>query len=77
MNNGRNIFIWIALFFLIMGLFQIFGGGTTTPQGSEITYSQAVDQIEGGSVNEARLDGERMILTLSDCLLYTSDAADD
>ena len=66
MNNGRNIFIWIALFFLMMGLFQIFGSGTTTPQGSEITYSQAVDQIEGGSVKVARLDGERMILTLND-----------
>ena len=72
MNNGRNIFIWIALFFLMMGLFQMFGANNTAQTGSEITYSEAVDRIEGGEVKTARLDGERMVLVLrNDEILQT------
>ncbi|MEM7242732.1 MAG: ATP-dependent zinc metalloprotease FtsH [Pseudomonadota bacterium] len=66
MNNTRNVFIWIALFFLMMGLFQIFGASSQTNAGNEVTYSEAIEQIQSGGVKSASLDGERMILTLSD-----------
>ena len=66
MGNSRNLAIWIVLFFLMMALFNIIGGGTSGNSGNQITYSQAVEKIEKGGVKAAQIDGENLTLTLAD-----------
>ena len=60
MGNARNIAFWVVLFVLVMALFQLFSGGNGGMASREVPYSDFVGQVENGSVNEVRLDGERI-----------------
>ncbi|GLQ33785.1 ATP-dependent zinc metalloprotease FtsH [Amylibacter marinus] len=54
------------MIFLMMALFQIFGGSSTQGAGNSITYSEAVEKIEKGDVGKAIMDGENLTITLKD-----------
>ena len=60
MGNARNIAFWVVLFLLILALFNLFSGSNNTLQSREVSYSEFVDAVEGGSVNTVVLDGERI-----------------
>ncbi|MEP6018141.1 MAG: ATP-dependent zinc metalloprotease FtsH [Paracoccaceae bacterium] len=60
MGNARNIAFWVVLFLLILALFNLFSGSNNTLQSREVSYSEFVDDVEGGSVNTVVLDGERI-----------------
>ena len=60
MGNARNIAFWVVLFLLILALFNLFKGTSDTLQSREISYSEFVDAVEDGSVNNVVLDGERI-----------------
>ena len=61
MGNARNIAFWVVLFVLVMALFQLFSGGSSSMSAREVPYSDFVSQVEGGSVSSVTLDGERII----------------
>ncbi len=61
MGNARNIAFWLVLLLLIVALFNLFSGGQTQMNSQEIAYSEFVDRVERGEVNEVTLDGERII----------------
>ena len=63
MGNARNIAFWVILFVLVMALFQLFSGGSSSLSAREVPYSDFVTQVENGSVSQATLDGERIIFT--------------
>ena len=72
MGNARNFAFWIVLGLLVLALFQLVGGGQSTANSSEVSYSQFVDAIEGNEVANARVDGERVTYRGTDGRDYTT-----
>ncbi len=66
MGNARNFAFWIVLFLLILALFNLFSNGQNTTATNEVSYTQFVTAVEGGSVAQAKLDGERLTYRASD-----------
>jgi cell division protease FtsH len=60
LGNARNIAFWVVLFLLILALFNLFSGGTTTMQSREISYSEFVRSVEDQKVSSVTLDGEEV-----------------
>ncbi|MHA6347103.1 ATP-dependent zinc metalloprotease FtsH [Roseivivax sp. CAU 1761] len=60
MGNARNIAFWVVLFLLVLALFNLFSGGSSTLQSREVAYSEFVEAVESDSVARATIDGERV-----------------
>ncbi|MBP0482597.1 ATP-dependent zinc metalloprotease FtsH [Sagittula salina] len=60
MGNARNIAFWVVLFLLILALFNLFSGGTSTLQSRETSYTEFVDAVESGDVASVVIDGEQV-----------------
>ena len=65
MGNNKNIAFWVVLFLLMIAVFQVIGGNSSTKASNEIPYSQAIESIEKGDVKSAEIDGENLTITLS------------
>ena len=65
MGNNKNIAFWVVLFLLMIAVFQVIGGNSSTKASDEIPYSQAIESIEKGDVKSAEIDGENLTITLS------------
>ena len=63
MGNARNIAFWLVLLLLIVALFNLFNGGQAQMDSRTIPYSEFVDRVEQGKVDNATLDGERIVGT--------------
>ena len=61
MGNARNIAFWVVLFLLILALFNLFSGGGGTAASRSISYSDFIERVEDGSVEQVTLDGERIV----------------
>ena len=66
MGNNKNIAFWVVLFLLMIAVFQVIGGNSSTKASDEIPYSQAIESIEKGDVKSAEIDGENLTITLSE-----------
>ena len=64
MENNRNIAFWVVLFLLLIAVFQVIGGNSSSKDSDEIPYSQAIEMIEKGDVKSAEIDGENLTITL-------------
>ena len=64
MGNNRNIAFWVVLFLLLIAVFQVIGGNSSSKASDEIPYSQAIEMIEKGDVKSAKIDGENLTITL-------------
>ncbi len=70
MGNARNIAFWVVLFLLILALFNLFSGGQSTVSSRTISYSDFVNSVENGEVQNVTLDGEKIMFRGSDGLDY-------
>ncbi len=61
MGNARNIAFWVVLFLLILALFNLFSGGGGSATSRSISYSDFIERVEDGSVEQVTLDGERIV----------------
>ena len=61
MGNARNIVFWVVLFLLVLALFNVFSGGSTSMQSQARSYSDFVAAVDSGSVSSVTLDGERVV----------------
>ncbi|MFW2590153.1 ATP-dependent zinc metalloprotease FtsH [Sagittula sp. SSi028] len=66
MGNARNIAFWVVLFLLILALFNLFSGGSSTLQSRETSYTEFVDDVEAGNVVNVTIDGEQVRYRTSD-----------
>lgn len=64
MGNNRNIAFWVVLFLLLIAVFQVIGGNSSSKASDVIPYSQAIVMIEKGDVKSAEIDGENLTITL-------------
>jgi cell division protease FtsH len=65
LGNARNIAFWVVLLLLVLVMFQMFSGGTST-SAQTIPYSDFVASVEAGDVKAVELDGERVLITTVD-----------
>ncbi|MGA1759941.1 MAG: ATP-dependent zinc metalloprotease FtsH, partial [Paracoccaceae bacterium] len=72
MGNNRNIAFWVVLFLVIVVLFNVFSGGTTSMQSREISYSDFVTSVQQGDVSSVTLDGEQVKFIGSDKREYVT-----
>jgi cell division protease FtsH len=66
LGNARNIAFWVVLLLLILALFNLFNGGTSTSASRTISYSDFVSRVDAGQVASVTLDGERVIVKAKD-----------
>ncbi len=72
MGNARNIVFWVVLFLLIVSLFNIFSGGSSSLQASSRNYSEFVSAVDNGTVTEVTIDGEKLLYTAADGRSYVT-----
>ncbi|MVO16779.1 ATP-dependent zinc metalloprotease FtsH [Parasedimentitalea huanghaiensis] len=72
MGNARNIAFWVILFLLVLALFNMFSGSSSTMQSQERTFSDFVTAVEGGGVSNVILDGEQIRFSGSDGNTYVT-----
>ena len=61
MGNARNIAFWVVLFLLVLAVFNMFSGGSSSvKQNNEVSYSDFVRSVESDEVNAVTLDGEQI-----------------
>jgi cell division protease FtsH len=64
LGNNRNIAFWVVLFLLLIAVFQVIGGNSSSKASDEIPYSQAIKMIEKGDVKSAKIDGENLTIVI-------------
>ncbi|RID92629.1 ATP-dependent metallopeptidase FtsH/Yme1/Tma family protein [Gemmobacter lutimaris] len=72
MGNARNIAFWVVLFLLILALFNMFSGNTTTTASRNLSYSEFIARVDQGQVSSVTLDGERVIVRGKDGNTYST-----
>jgi len=72
LGNLRNVAFWVVLFLLILALFNLFSGGQSVTSQRSISYSEFIDQVEGGNVASVTLDGERVLIRAGDGQQYST-----
>ncbi|MFN6924570.1 MAG: ATP-dependent zinc metalloprotease FtsH [Tabrizicola sp.] len=72
MGNARNIAFWVVLLILVMALFQLFSGNTTTMSSRSLSYSEFINRVEDGQVSSVVLDGERVVVRAKDGNTYVT-----
>ena len=72
MGNARNIAFWVVLLILVMALFQLFSGSTTTMSSRSLTYSDFIERVDAGQVDAVTLDGERIVIRAKDGNTYVA-----
>jgi cell division protease FtsH len=60
LGNARNIVFWVVLFLLVLTLFNLFSGGTSSGMSNSKSYSEFVSAVETDSVSSVTLDGEQV-----------------
>ena len=63
MGNTRNIAFWVVLFLLVVALFQMFSGGSSSLGVSEQRFSGFMQSVERGEVKSVVLNGEKILVT--------------
>ncbi len=72
MGNARNIAFWVVLFLLILALFNLFSGNTTTMSSRSLSYSDFIARVDTGDVQSVTLDGERVLVKAKDGTQYVT-----
>ena len=72
MGNARNIAFWVVLLILVMALFQLFSGNSTTMSSRTTSYSEFIQRVDAGQVQSVTLDGERIVFRANDGNTYVA-----
>ena len=72
MGNARNIAFWVVLFLLILFLFNMFNGTTTTQTSRNLSYSEFMQRVDEGQVTSVTIDGERILVRGKDGSTYAT-----
>ena len=70
MGNARNLIIWIALFLLVIGLFNVFNSTDQSQTGVKISFSEFMKKVNNGTISRVVLDGEKVFIKAGDGANY-------
>ena len=72
MGNARNIAFWVVLFLLVLAVFNLFSGGSSSVgQSDQVNYSDFVRSVQNDEVNAVTLDGENILFRDNDGKAYS------
>ena len=72
MGNARNIAFWVVLFLLVLAVFNLFSGGSSSVgQSDQVNYSDFVSSVQNDEVNAVTLDGENIRFRGNDGKTYS------
>ena len=75
--NFQKLAIWVAVFVLLAALFNLFSN-PNQPRGNTMGYSEFLAAVDGGSVSEVTLAGNRVYFKMRDnAAQYTTYAPND
>ena len=60
MNFSRNAALWIIIVLLLFALFQLFQGTTSRGPQQQLAFSEFVDEVESGRVQEVTIQGQQI-----------------
>ena len=59
-SNFRNFAIWVFIGLLLVALFNLFQSPGVHVRGNEISFSQLLSEVEGGSVQDVTIAGNQI-----------------
>ncbi|MGB3148703.1 MAG: ATP-dependent zinc metalloprotease FtsH [Paracoccaceae bacterium] len=66
MGNARNFAFWVVLLLLVVALFSLFSGNSSSMNSNRLSYSDFIGKVEDGSVRAVTMNGEQLLVTLTD-----------
>ena len=60
MNFSRNAALWIIIVLVLFALFNLFQGTATRGPQQQLAFSDFIDQVEAGQVNEVTIQGQQV-----------------
>jgi len=64
-NNFKNLGLWLVIIFLVIALFNLFGQPGGPGASKQFAYSEFIERVESGEVQEVKIAGERVTGELS------------
>jgi len=58
-GNNKNIAFVVILFLLMMALYNIFNGGQSTPNATQVSFSEFLDSVDAGQVDAVTLTARK------------------
>ena len=77
MNLSRNAALWIIIILLLFALFNLFQGSSTRAPQTSLPYSQFMENVEDGQVQEVTIQGNEITGRLTDGRTFQTYAPDD
>jgi cell division protease FtsH len=76
--NLKNIFLWLFIGLIIIGLFNLFNPiSSNTANTLDLTYSQFLENVKNGSVNDVTIRGNNVSGNFSDGRKFKTYAVND
>ncbi|MFV0299657.1 MAG: ATP-dependent metallopeptidase FtsH/Yme1/Tma family protein, partial [Paracoccus sp. (in: a-proteobacteria)] len=72
MGNARNLAVWVALFLMVLMLFNVFNDGGAPLNSRQISYSDFIQRAENKQITSATIDGEDIAIVGTDGQNYVT-----
>ncbi len=76
-NMGRSALIWLVILLLLATLFNLFQGPGGNGGSRDIAYSEFIQAVDMGSVQDVKISGSKITGVLSDASRFTTYMPDD
>ena len=77
MNFSRNAALWIIIVLLLFALFNLFQGTTSRGPQYELAFSEFMDEVENGQVQEVKMQGQKISGQFRDGRQFQTFAPED
>ena len=78
MNNfSKNLALWVIIGLLLVALFNLFQGSTTSPTQTDLAFSDFLAQVDSGQVSDVNISGRRITGHFTDGRVFSTYAPDD
>ena len=77
MNFSRNAALWIIIVLLLFALFNLFQGTTSRGPQYELAFSEFMDEVESGQVQEVKMQGQKISGQFRDGRQFQTFAPED
>src|SRR5918996_1290818 len=76
-SNFRNFAIWVFIGLLLVALFNLFQSPGVHVRGNEISFSQLLNEVEGGSIQDVTIAGNQITGHFTDGRTFQTYAPND
>jgi len=77
MNAGKNFLFWVTLLFALVLLYDFMGGGVGNSQTEELAFSEFLEHVEQGNVEQVNIRGSNIEGQFEDGTKFSTYSPDD